>query len=405
MYQLWVVWRLMKSSRHFWSLTTILSLVGMMLGVASLVVAMSVVSGYETTLKHTVIDVVGHLLVMKRGEEDQRAALQEIKPYVVGLKASTPFLYSEAVLAHEGQISGVIVEGVEEETVHEVLNLKGRLIAGEFDLSSKDGISGALIGKALMKKHDLKLGDVFRVVTPIAEEFDPSHFRPHMERLYVAGVLDLGRHDYDSRYVITDLAVAQAFAQVGDRVSGYRLRLENDKDTRQSSLQILNALGYSYWTRDWQEVNRNLFEAVRLEKVVIFFVLLIMVVAASFNISSTLFVSVVQKFHDISVLKTLGASPGLILRIFTLQGLLIGFIGSLLGLALGLLACYMFLFAQDKWGLISGEIYKLDKIYVELRWLDLAAIFFASLLICFVTTLAPALRGAKLPPVEGLRYE
>ena len=203
--------------------------------------------------------------------------------------------------------------------------------------------------------------------------------------------------------MVVDLGAAQKLAQISQRVSGVRLRLKSDDLAKPTSEAIRNNLGYR--TRYWFDMNRNLFEAAELEKAVIFFVLLVMVIAASFNISSTLFVSVMRRYGDISILKTMGANRWFIIKLFTSQGLLIGFLGAVLGLILGLGACFGFMWAQKEFGLIPSDIYKLDHVDIEVRFLDLLAIFCASLLICFVATLAPSRRGARMVPVEGLHYE
>jgi lipoprotein-releasing system permease protein len=172
-----------------------------------------------------------------------------------------------------------------------------------------------------------------------------------------------------------------------------------------ANLAITRALGYPYWTRDWQQLNQNLLEAVQLEKVVIFFVVLVMVVAACFNISSTLFVTVLRRYSDISILRTMGATRGFILRLFSIQGMLVGLVGAIAGLLLGALLCWGFSILENQFGLLPGEIYKLSQFSPELRWFDLLSIFVVAFLICFISTLAPARRGAKLEAVEGLRYE
>lgn len=380
----------------------------MVIGVASLVVAMAVVSGFETTLKNSVIDSVGHVLVMKRGGPltDDETFLKEVRDQVPAIIAETPFVYLEAVVAHNKKLSGVVVQGVDPDTYERVLRLKQRLREGEFAFGPReDGIQAGLVGKGLAKKFGLKIGDVFKAVMPVAKEYDNASFRPRLKKFYVRGILDLGRHDWNQRFVLTHIRAAQDFAQIGDQVMGYRLRLDKDEKAKEAAFVLSQRLGHAFWTRDWEDVNRNLFEAVKLEKVVIFFVLLIMVIAACFNISSTLFVSVLRRFGDISILKTLGANRGFVVKLFTAQGLLIGFIGSLIGVVLGVALCYGFVYAEQKWGLLPGEVYKLERVDVEFRWTDISAIFAASLFICFLATLAPARRGAKLAPVEGLRYE
>jgi lipoprotein-releasing system permease protein len=385
--------------------TAVLSVIGIIIGVASLVVAMAVVSGYESTLKRTVIDVAGHVLVMKRGASLSTDEFKrDIVPLVPEMVAATPFLYLEAVIASEGQISGIVIEGMDLATVHSVLNLKSRLQQGHFSEETHE-IPSAWIGKGMAKKYGLHVGDKVHVVLPINAEFDAGSFRPRLGEFLVEGILDLGRQDYDARYLMTDLKSAQQLAQVGDKVSGYQLKLNSADAAAPVAKRIATQFDYQYWARDWEDVNHNLFEAARLEKVIIFLVLLVLVIAAAFNVSSTLFVGVVKRYHDIGLLKTLGATQRSIRRVFLLQGLGLGLLGSLMGLILGLLLCGIFMWAQAHFHLIPAEVYKLDRIQVELRTGDFAAIIGTCLAICFVFSWAPARRGAELKPVEGLRYE
>jgi lipoprotein-releasing system permease protein len=198
---------------------------------------------------------------------------------------------------------------------------------------------------------------------------------------------------------------AQDFAGVGDRVSGYKIRVKDDNEALAAGLTILEKYGTDFFVKDWKDGNRNLFEAVGLERMIVFFVLLIIVIVACFNISGALFISVVRRYKDISILKAMGAKNAFVMRIFTLQGLTLGFMGSFVGILLGLLICYGLVLYQQHYGIISSEVYQLDKIELSFRFLDFVLIFAASLGICFVATLVPAIRGAGLDPVEGLRYD
>lgn len=379
----------------------------MTIGVSSLVVSMAVFSGYVSTLEQTVQDAVGHLLILKRGSANQEEMLGELQSVVPDMVASTPFVYAEAILADKGRIGGVMIEGIEESTVHKVLNLKARLVEGDLNLESDpdDKAPRVLIGKGIAKKYDLHVGDKFRIVVPLTSEFQSSQFKPKIGQFTVAGVINFGRHDFDARYVVMALNRLQNFVEIGKKITGYRLRLKDPKQARGVAMDIANKFGSVYWARDWQEVNRNLFEAARLEKAVLFFVLMILVVAAAFNIANTLFINVVQRYRDISVLKTLGAPDRLIRRIFTVQGLIVGGVGATIGLILGLLLCRLFEWLQTSYQLIPAEVYKLDHIDLEVRGLDLLIILAASLLICFIATLVPSRRGSRITPVEGLRYE
>lgn len=379
----------------------------MAIGVASLVVSMAVFSGYISTLEKTVQDAVGHLLIMKRGAADQAQMLEELRPEVPGLVAETPFVVAEAILAHQGKINGVAIEGVDLETVHKVLQLKNRIVSGAFDLEPDPGeeIPKALIGKGIAEKFDLKVGDVFRIVVPLATEFQSSTFRPKLGKFRVTGILNYGRHDYNTRYVVLRLAEVQKFVEIGKRVNGYRLKIADPAEAPGISLALSMKHGSTYWTRDWRAVNQNLFEAARLEKAVLFMVLMILVVAAAFNIANTLFVSVVQRYRDISVLKTLGASDRFIRHIFTAQGLIVGIVGAFAGIVIGLTLCQVAEWAQYKWKLIPAEIYHLEHIDLSVQFLDLLVIVGVSLVVCLIATIVPSRRGSKISPVEGLRYE
>lgn len=406
MFLLKLVFRYLWSGKKQLGLTTALSIVGMILGVASLVVAMAVVSGYQSTLRKTVIDVSGHLLVLDRGSRLQGEVLKKVKPLIDGFEAAMPFVFLEAVMAGEGQVTGVGVEGIDPDQMKNVLRLENRIQQGTLDFTvNAEGLPGAVIGKGIAESYKLKIGDTIRVAIPLTTGLDVSSFRPKLGKFVVRGVINYGHHEFDSRYILTDLQSAQELGGIGDQISGYKIRVKNDDDALVASLRIANELQNQVYVKDWREGNRNLFEAAALEKVIIFFVLLIIVVAACFNISGTLFISVVRRFRDISVLKTMGAERKFILRLFTLQGLIIGLIGSVLGVLLGLALSYGFVYLQQDWGLISGEVYKLDKIELEFNIGDFVAIFVASLLVCYLATLAPARRGAKLSPVEGLRFE
>lgn len=403
----WLAYRYFGSFRRFFNLSTTLAVLGMAIGVASLVVSMAVFTGYNSTLEQTVQDAFGHVIVLKRGNTDQESMLKEVQPVMKGLVASTPFVYSEGILAHQGNINGVLIEGVDLDTVNTVLKLKDRLIAGKFDLSPSPAGEEpkALIGKGIAQKFNLKVGDVFRIVIPLANEYQASSFRPKLGKFKIAGILNFGRYDYDTKYVVMSIEDVQKFVEINKNVTGYRFRIEDPRNARQIANEISARFGSGYWARDWQEVNRNLFEAAKLEKVVLFCVLMILVVAAAFNIANTLFVSVVQRFRDISVLKTIGASDRLIRRVFTAQGLIVGGVGAGGGVILGLILCRFVEWAQVYWQLIPAEVYKLDHIDLDVQISDLVVILGVSLVICYIATLVPSRKGAKISPVEGLRYE
>ena len=251
----------------------------------------------------------------------------------------------------------------------------------------------------------LKLGDEFSVVVPINEGDESAALQRRVGKFKVQGILEFGKYDWNERFVITGLDTAQQVAAIGDRYSGLMLKFDSASYAREAGFNLNRTLGSPYWIRDWRDSNENLFDAVSVERPAIFFVVSIIIFVAAFNISSTLFVNVVQRFKDIAILKTVGLGRKDIIQIFTFQGLFMGAIGLMGGFVVGFILCGVFNWAQGRLGLISGAVYRIDGISLNIRFSDTLAICVATLLICFIATLAPARRGGQLSPMEGLRNE
>ena len=405
--QFWLSWRYLSSGRKWFNPASVLAIFGMALGVSCLIVAMAVVSGFRFALKKAIVDVTGDVVVAKSGSrilpsENLPQRLKQIAPQIV---AESSFIQAEAVIATGGHISGVMLEGLDPQTQGSVLRLQNRVVVGALDLHDRRRFPPAVVGEGIWQRMHLHLNEIVRVVIPNPSLSDASRFHPRMQVFRVKGVVDLGKNDFNKRIIITTLAATQRLLRFGDGYSGLRLKLTNSDLAPKVSALIAQRLGYPYWTRDWHELNQNLLEAAKLEKVVIFFVVLIMVIAACFNISSTLFVTVLRRYSDIGILQTMGAGRRLIVGLFAAQGLLLGFVGAILGVVLGVALCLGFAFLQTHYQLLPGQIYKVDGFTFQLRVLDMAVIIASATLICFLSTLAPARRGAKLSPVEGLRYE
>lgn len=401
----WIAYRLLFSKRTLFGGSAVLSLVGLVLGVGALVASMAVMSGFESTLRSAMADVTGHVQLVKRAtfQEPWQELEERIRKQEPTLLSSVRFLRTEAVLAHQGVIQGVMIQGIDEERANNVLNFSSRLVDGSLDLKGGDK-TPALIGKRIAQRVGLKVGDVFRVVMPIPDPIDPGRFQRRIAEFQVRGILDMGKTEWNERMIITTLSAAQTLVQIGDRYSGLLLKFKDINYARTAAFNLSQSLGPNYWVSDWRDLNENLFEAVKIERVVIFFVVLIIVVVAAFNVSSTLFVNVVQRYADIAILKALGLPQKSILKMFSVQGLLMGAVGLGLGTLFGLLLCVGFTVIQNSLGLLSGSVYRIDSIQVEVRFVDWIVIAAATMIICFVATLAPAMRGSKLNPVEGLKY-
>lgn len=384
-----------------------LSLVGMAVGVACLTVAMAVVSGYEATLKSAIVDVFGDVQVVRRGEKTQNieAILSRIKEIAPEAQTFTPFVFIDGLVAGGGKLAAVSLQGIDSKSVEKVLQVRNRLIEGKFDFEPRGQMPTALVGKALAKKFSLHVGESFKIVIPSLSKSDSTNFSPKVQSYILNGILDLGKAEYDERTVMVDLHTAQTFAGIGENFSGIRIKLSEHSAAPAVSARLSRLLGAQYWVMDWTEVNRNLFEAVKIERVAIFFVILIMVIAASFNISSGLFVSVLQRYSDISIMRAMGFSRRDVMRVFMYQGLFFGVVGTVAGLILGCLLGFAFVIAQKYIVLLPVEAYKLDHVGIEIRPWDAVIIVVTATMICLLSTIVPARRGSRLDPVEGLRYE
>lgn len=311
---LWLSWKLLNFKNRLFLGTTLFSLLGVVLGVACLVVSMAVVSGFERTLQNSIIDVTGHMQIVRRSgaNENYEQAYDKITQAIPEPKTLSRFSFVTGIMARSGKVSGVVLQGVDPLTATGVLNFEKRLKKGTaiFDTKLVDGhkVYTAMIGKGLAEKMQLKIGDVAKVVLPVAQDLDPSHFQRRMADFEIVGILDLGKYDFDQRMLITSLTATQELANLGSGYHGVLVRIESAEKALALSPKLEKELGQFYWIKNWREMSENLFSAIQTEKAVIFFVVLLIVLAASLNASSNLSIHVVQRFKEMALLKPLGLS-------------------------------------------------------------------------------------------------
>ncbi len=407
MMELWLAFRLLFCKKTLGQSNILVALAGLVIGVACLVVAMAVMSGFETTLRKSVVDVAGHLQVIRTGSgtpqwDDLEKKIFEIEPQIQG---SLKFVFLEAVLAHKGETLGVSMEGVDANKWREVLDFSKRIVAGNLNLISDDDIPKALIGEGLAARMNLSVGDIFRVVVPIADTLDPHKFGRQLGQFKVGGILNYGKYEWNERFMIIDLAAAQNLAKIGDRINGLIFKIKNLDQTNDVYFNLMSRLGSGFMVRTWRDANENLFQASQGEKVVIFFVVFIIMLVAAFSVASSFYVNIFQRYPDLAIFKTIGVRPNSIVKIYGYQGLFLGVMGIFIGYLLGLSLCFLFVWGQRVFHLMPGSVYKLNEIQVEIKMFDTVAIISSTLLICLLASIFPARRGSKLNPVEGLRYE
>lgn len=407
MMELWLALRLLFSKKTLGQTNAKVALAGIVVGVACLVVAMAVMTGYVDTLRDTVVDVAGHLQVVRSmpGNPDWDEVETNIYKMDKRLKESMRFAYLQGVIAHKGRTIGITIQGLEEKKWQRVLNFSNRILAGNLDLGNKQSPK-ALIGKVLAQRMDLKVGDKLKVVVPIADSLDPNRFGRRVGEFEVGAILDFGKYEWNERFVMTGLTAAQELVQIGgDRVNGLIFRTTNSDVTRDVYFNLSAQLNFGYTVRDWQEYDQNLFQATQGERVVIFFVIFIILIVAAFSVASSFYINVFQAYPDIAILKTVGLKSNSLVKIYGLQGIFIGIMGTSAGYVLGLILCWGFIWGQKTFGLLPGSIYRLSEIHLQFGWVDTLAILGSTLLICLLASIFPAYQGAQLSPVEGLRYE
>ena len=402
----WLFRKFIFQRKIFLEPTTLFSLFGISLGVAFLIGSLAGFSGFTQTLKNSIIDVTGDVVVFKRGSRISKPDVigEDIRKASSHVKELLPYVNLEALIAHKGKLTAVFLQGINWEQSEKVLKLESRRID-----KIKDGEEGlgepAYLGKVVAQNLKLKVGESFKAILPRVSKSSATEVNPKAETFFVHSIIDFGKYEFNERVVITNMESVQKLAAMGKTLNGFRIKLDNSDVAEAESDKIQDALGWDYSVRDWSQTNRSLFKAIRYEKTVLFFVMLVMVVAAFFNVSTTLFLGVLRRYSQVSVMRALGLKKRDIIMLFCFHGLVLGATGLIIGVALGFILCKGFEELQKIYPIMPEDVYKLSNFSTEIYFSDLVWVMVATLMICFISTLAPAFRGASLSPVEGLKYE
>jgi lipoprotein-releasing system permease protein len=397
---------LRNRKRHaFISLITLLSIAGVTLGVMALIIVIAVMAGFEADLKNRILGVESHVVIMRMGGAfSDYGEVQSMLKENQSVIATTPFIYSQAMLRSAGGMSGAVIRGIDPQTAPQVIrNLDSLTLLRPPDEQAKDSPAhpGIILGKELARSLGVLRGDIVYLISPNGS-LGPAGHIPSMKRFQMRGYFESGMHEYDSSLGFIALPEAQKMLRMGDSVTGIELKVDDIYRADRIAKQIQELLGPGYWIRDWMQMNRNLFSALKLEKTAMFIILTLIVLVAAFNIASSLIMMVMQKTKDIAILKAMGAADGSIRRIFVFKGMVIGAIGTFLGVSLGFIACM--LLKKYKFIELPGDVYYITKLPVLLNGLDVLMIAVAALVICYLATLYPARQASKLDPVEAIRY-
>lgn len=418
-FELLIGLRYLKAKRKstFISIITFISTAGVMLGVMALIVVLAVMTGFEEDLKEKILGTNAHVVVVRNGApmEDYHQVMEKLKAFK-GVTAATPFIYNQVMLSSGKNVSGVVLRGIDVPTDRLVTRLSTTVVEGTIDrLEPKmgeglDALPGLLVGKELAKHLNLFVGEKVNVISPMGN-ITPLGMMPKMKPFRVAGIFNTGMFEYDSTLAYVSIGQAQSFFDLGDTVTGIQLKVEDVYHTGELARSINRALGVEFYARDWMQMNRNILFALKTEKVVMFIILTLIVLVAAFGIASTLFMVVMEKNRDIAILKSMGATGGSIMKIFVLEGMVIGIIGTVLGVASGLLIALnlepIISLIQKLTGqnFFSKDIYYLDRFPSLVVPSDVVLISVTAVFISFVATLYPAWQASRMLPAEALRYE
>ncbi len=399
-----------KRRNHFISFISLISMLGIALGVTALIVVLSVMNGFQTELRGRILAVVSHVQIS--GANGEMADWQEVAAQTRGqphVLAAAPYVQAQGMLSFGQTVRGVLVRGILPDLEDTVADFRPHMKEGKLD-ALVPGSFNIVLGSELARALGVFVGDKVTVIAPQGV-VTPAGVLPRLKTFTVAGIFEVGMFEYDSGMALIRLEDAQLLYRLDDRVSGVRLKLDDLFRAPRVVRQLAGSLNTQAYISDWTQSHANFFRAVQIEKNMMFIILSLIVAVAAFNIVSTLVMAVTDKQSDIAILRTLGASPGSIMSVFVVQGALIGFVGLGLGVvggvALALNVDIVVPFIERLLGtqLFDKQVYYISSLPSELQWRDVFTITGVSFILSLVATLYPSWRASRVNPAEALRYE
>ncbi len=421
-YEIFVGFRYLRAKRRnrTISLNTMVSIAGITLGVAALIGTVGIMTGFKEDIQAKILGTTAHIIVqdrMKDGMSDYDPVTKQVAT-VPGVVAATPFVLKQVLLTTQTGVQGIVIRGIDPQREGTVTELAKNLSAGELaDLSRPVKVKqppaddpagpavetekpGIILGKELALRLGVFVGDTINVVSPVGP-ISAIGMVPKIRTFAVVALFQSGMYEYDSSLAYIDLAEAQKFFNMGQTVTGIEIKVTDVFRAAETARSVEQSLGFAYGARDWMQMNRNLFSALKLEKTMMFLLLVLITIVASFNIVSTLTMIVTEKQKEIAILKAMGATRKSIRRIFMLNGLIIGLSGTAIGIPLG----YAFLWLIQTFWTFDPTVYYISRIPVHVQAMDVLLVAGSAIVISFAATVYPSLQAAKLEPVAALRYE
>ncbi|HQY52486.1 MAG TPA: FtsX-like permease family protein [Ignavibacteria bacterium] len=394
-----------KKKFNFITIISLVSIIGVCIGVAALIIVLSVFNGFNSKVTNILVSFDPHIRV-ESADSSKLTDYSEVQKKIqeLGIKSATPYTVNKGMLANEEMNEVVFIKGVKENEIAEVSGIKDMIKLGEFDLTNKGEAGGIVMGFSLLGKMRARPGDTLTLLSPVGLENALTQFvEPKTKKLIITGVYDSDNKDYDGSYAYISLENSQEIFDLGNRVNGVEMRLSNINDSEPEKIKIQYALGNNFNVLTWYDLHKDFYSILKVERWVAFTILSIIIAVASFNILGSLTMTVIEKKRDIGVLKSMGATNKMITNIFITEGLSVGIIGTVTGMILGLgivIAQIYFEFYK-----LDTSVYKMEALPVELRFMDLVYIPIAALLLCYLASIYPSKRAARLNPVNSIRWE
>lgn len=431
MFESFIAFRYLKNrgKQKFVSVTGFIAILGVFIGVMALNVVLSVMGGFEEELRDKILGVSSHIVILSyEGAIDNYGEIRNEVAQFPGVEGASPFVYGQAMIAVNNNVSGTAVRGIIPETAGDVTNIESAIGRGNTDDSERvsdeelerigkqklqqlntetsSGKPPVILGSELASTLGVSPGDIINIVSPFGR-IGPMGPMPRSRSFEVVSLFDYGMIEYDSTISYIDIDNAMSFFGTDGKATGVEVKVEDIYKARSIAGQLSDILGYPFYTRNWEEANKSLFQALKLERFVIAIFLGFIILVAALNIVSTLTMLVMEKSRDVAILRAMGARKSSIKRIFIIDGMTIGFIGTLLGTVSGLGICYILKTSELVRKLIpfDNKVYPISEFPVKIEPLYFITVALCSLLICLLATMYPSTQASKKDPVEALRYE
>ena len=408
-FETFVALRMLRGIRRqkgFISLSSVFSIAGVAVGVMALIVVIGVMTGFDEDLKTKILSVNPEIIVLsKEGRIGDYGQVADRIKAMPGVDSVQPYLYTAVMFSTPGNISGGMLRGLDPDLLkaggpnHLKVSQGSFAEVAQFEPGEPPP---AAVGNELARRLNLHVGDFFNLFIPRGT-LTPMGQLPRLRLFRVVGIFHSGMYEFDSSLVYVSLPAIQELLGFGKNVTGLEVNVKNIYAAQEMSQSIVSRLGPEFFARDWINMNYSLFSALKLEKIAMFVILTLIILVAAFGIASTLFMMVMKKTKEIAILKSMGATRQSIMQIFVMDGLLIGFFGTALGLILGLITCG--LLERYEFIQLPRDVYLISTLPVKIETLDLVSIVGAAMLISFLATLYPSWQASRLDPVEAIRYE